>query len=161
MLKKKTKAQSAVEFALILPILVIVLTGILEVSHLVFVYVSVFNASREAARYGAATGTVGSIKQYQDCTNIRNAALKLRFLANFTASTISVKYDTGPGTTQSVECQNMTTTTWANVTSGSRIVVTVTATFRPLFRLVPTPTFNISSMAARTLLGTVKLPVTP
>jgi Flp pilus assembly protein TadG len=161
MVMKKSKAQGAVEFALILPILVIILTGILEMGHLVFVYVSVFNASREAARYGAATGTVGSIKQYQDCTNIRNAALRLRFLANFTAATISVKYDNGPGTTQSVECQNMNSTTWGTVGSGSRIVVAITSTYRPLFRLVPTPTFNINSMAARTIIGTVNLPVSP
>lgn len=159
MLKNKSKAQSAVEFALIVPILVILLAGIIEVAHLIFVYASVFNAAREGARYGAASGEVGSIdRQYQDCVGIRNSALRLRFLADFDADDISVTYDKGPGTASSVQCQDMTTSTWGTVGLGSRIVVTITSTFRMVMPILPVPEFNITSMSARTIIGTVFLP---
>jgi Flp pilus assembly protein TadG len=45
-----------VEFALALPLLLLLIFGILEVGRMVFTYSSVVNASREAVRYGSATG---------------------------------------------------------------------------------------------------------
>ena len=48
---KRTRGQSLVEFALILPILLLVLVGILEGGRLVFIWISVQHAARTAARY--------------------------------------------------------------------------------------------------------------
>ena len=155
---KRQAGQSAVEFALILPILLIILIGILEVGHLIFVYVSVFNATREAARYGSATGTNSGVIQYKDCTGIKNAALRLRFLAKFTASDISIKFDKGPSTTLSPVCESMTTTDWANVSSGSRVVVTINTNFTMYMPFLPFPPFPITATSARTLIGTIFLP---
>ena len=157
-LHKRQGGQSAVEFALVLPILLILLIGILEVGHLVFVYVSVFNASREAARYGAATGINGGNYQYKDCTAIKNAALRLRFLANFTASDITIHYDRGPSTSLSPICENMTPADWSTVSMGSRVVVTINAHFTMYMPFLPIPAFPITSTSARTLIGTVYLP---
>lgn len=155
----KPAGQSAVEFALVLPILLIVLIGILEVGHLIFVYVSVFNASREAARYGATTGSVGSIEQYQDCAGIKNAALRLRFLADFDQNDISIRYDSGPGTAQSPLCENMNAADWMNVDQGSRVTVTINATFEMYMPFLPIPAFPITSTTSRTLHGSVYLPI--
>ena len=50
---KSKRAQAMVEFMLALPVLVALIYGIIEVSRLVFIFASVSNASRQAARYGA------------------------------------------------------------------------------------------------------------
>ena len=98
--KKIESSQGAVEFALVIPIALLIMFGMIELGHLIFVYGTVLNATREAARYGAATGPVGTVAhQYNDCTGIQNTALRLRFLASFTAADINVAYDNGPGTT--------------------------------------------------------------
>ena len=47
------RAQAIVEFAIVLPILLMLLVGIFEVGRLIFMYAAVTNASREAARYGS------------------------------------------------------------------------------------------------------------
>ncbi|MGE5251945.1 MAG: TadE family protein, partial [Bacteroidota bacterium] len=52
----KSKAQAMVEFALALPILLLVVYGLLESGRLLFIYASVVTAARQAARYGSATG---------------------------------------------------------------------------------------------------------
>ena len=54
---KKSKAQAMVEFALALPLLLLLLYGILETGRLLFMYSTVVTASRQAVRYGSATGT--------------------------------------------------------------------------------------------------------
>src|SRR5512133_1668834 len=78
-------AQALVEFALALPILLLVVYGLLEAGRYIFLIAAVANASREAARYASAAGvkSAGSpILHYQDCTGIRNAAKTTGFLLN-------------------------------------------------------------------------------
>lgn len=55
MLGKRKKGQGLVEFALILPILLLVLLGIIEAAWVIWAYISVQNVARETARY-AVTG---------------------------------------------------------------------------------------------------------
>ncbi|MCP4363009.1 MAG: hypothetical protein GY796_33810 [Chloroflexi bacterium] len=55
MLRKSRKGQSLVEFAFILPILLLVILGIIEAAWIVWAYISVQNVARETARY-AVTG---------------------------------------------------------------------------------------------------------
>jgi len=54
-IKNKTKGQGLVEFALILPLLLMLILGIIEGGRIIWAYVTVQNAAREAARY-AVTG---------------------------------------------------------------------------------------------------------
>ncbi len=63
-----------VEFMLALPLLVVLIYGIIEVSRLVFIFASVANGSRQAARYGAAAGETNDGYYYQDCEGIRDVA---------------------------------------------------------------------------------------
>jgi hypothetical protein len=58
---KKNRAQAIVEFMLALPVLLMLLYGIIEVGRLIFIFSSVANASRQAARYGSASGQISNI----------------------------------------------------------------------------------------------------
>ena len=53
--KKPTKAQGMVEFALILPILLLLIFGIMEYSRLFYAWIIIENAARSGVRY-AVTG---------------------------------------------------------------------------------------------------------
>jgi Flp pilus assembly protein TadG len=64
---KKNKAQAMVEFAIVLPILLLLLYGILEAGRLLFIYSTIVTASRQAVRYGSATGQgTRAVPRYQD-----------------------------------------------------------------------------------------------
>lgn len=163
---RNQKSQGAVEFALVLPVLLIIIFGLIEVGHLFFVYASVLNATREAARYGAVTGLVGVIPQYQDCTGIENSALNVRFLASFTSKDIIIKYDQGPGTAfvgtppggpppEGVPCSSMSTSQWSSIGTGSRIVVSINSPFSVLVPLIPIQPFTIHAVSSRTILGSI------
>jgi len=155
--KSRTLGQSAVEFALVLPMLVLLLVGMMEVGRLVFIYVSVFNAAREAARFGQVTAEIGGIKQYQNCSGIRDRAVNFGFLSDYTANDVEIHYDQGPGTTLSPECASMTAGWWNSIQTGSRIIVTVNADYAPILPFVPLSSFTIVSSSARTILGTIDI----
>lgn len=159
LIKKKSFGQSAVEFALILPILITLLAGMMELGRLVFIYISVFNAAREAARYGQVTAEIGSIKQYQDCDGIRGRALDFRFISDYSASDISITFDQGPGTPLTPECDLINAGVWGTITTGSRINVTINSLYNPVIPFVPLNNINIVSTSSRTILG--NLDVTP
>ena len=52
----KERAQGLVEFALVLPILLVLMMGLIEFGRLLFIYSAAATASREAVRYGSAAG---------------------------------------------------------------------------------------------------------
>ncbi len=51
--KRKERGQSLVEFVLILPVLLIILAGMLDLGRLYFAYVAVTDAAAEGAAYAA------------------------------------------------------------------------------------------------------------
>ncbi len=53
----REQAQSLVELALMLPLLLLLLVGILDLGRIYFSYMTVVNASREGARYGMSSPT--------------------------------------------------------------------------------------------------------
>src|SRR5687767_5281712 len=97
---KKSKAQAMVEFAIVLPILLLLLYGLLEAGRLLFIYSTIVTATRQAVRYGSATGlgTGTIVPRYQDCQGIREAANRVDFLNSFdhTSDDISIFWDNGP-----------------------------------------------------------------
>jgi hypothetical protein len=94
---KKSKAQAMVEFAIVLPILLLLLYGLLEAGRLLFIYSTIVTASRQAVRYGSTTGlgTSGG-PRYQDCAGIRAAAERVDYLNAFGPEDIHIFYDQGP-----------------------------------------------------------------
>src|SRR5512143_4259638 len=88
--RPKSPAQAMVEFALALPILLLVVYGLIETGRLLFMYASVVTAARQAARYGSATGDIGTgTRYYNDCNGIEAAARKLEFIQRFSSITIA------------------------------------------------------------------------
>lgn len=156
MINKKERAQGMVEFALVIPLLLVLMLGIIEVGRLLFIYSSVNSASREAARYGSAAGEAASfVKYYQDCVGIKAAATRIGVLAGIEDNNILISYDHGPNTTVFQNTCPTADDQWVNL--GDRIIVQVTTTFEPIVPLVNIPPFPISSISRRTILKDVEI----
>lgn len=158
--KKMGFAQSAVEFALVLPLLLILVVGLIEMGRLVFIYVAVLNASREASRFGTASGAIGNGNinaQYTDCLGIKSAVRKMSFLVTIPDENISIRYDQGPNTAQTGECATGSVPAPGYVRTGTRIVVTVNVPYSPMLLMVPLTNRTITSTSARTILANVNI----
>ena len=57
MKRKRQKGQGLVEFALILPILLLVIVGTMEFGRIFLLFATVSNGAREGARYGMVNPT--------------------------------------------------------------------------------------------------------
>ncbi len=157
-----TRAQSMVEFAIVLPILLALLVGILEVGRMVFVYAVAVNASREAVRFASAIGFNDNTYylKYQYCSGIRAVAKKYGFLLNLQDSNIAIAYDSGPGTTAiTTKCAAGTTndSTVVATMGKTRVKVTVSANYSPITKLIPITTRTFTATSYRTIVGNVAI----
>lgn len=157
--KSLSRGQSMAEFSLVLPILLVVLFGLLEVGRAVFMYAAVVNASREAVRYATAYGVDESdVLNYQNCAEIRNTAKRVGFLLSLEDNNITIEHDTGPGSSKSPYCApGVNVDTSIEMNCGDRVVVTVTYDYHPIVSLVPMEDQTFNSSSARTYLGIVEL----
>jgi len=60
--RRSERGQGLVEFALIFPVLILLLVGIFDAGRLVFAYNNITNAAREAARTGIVNQTISVIE---------------------------------------------------------------------------------------------------
>jgi hypothetical protein len=128
--KRQEKAQGMVEFALALPIFLLAVFGVIEMSRFFIVYSSVYTASREAARYGSSVGlTPSGIPHEQDCAGIIQTAVDTGFIGGITASNVAISYESEPGTVIG-SCPNPTQL-------GDRVVVQVSSVYQPIFGIIP------------------------
>lgn len=175
--KQKTpseRAQAMAEFAIALPVLMLILVGILEAGRLMLIYASINNASREASRYASAYGLNDNNREkYKDCDAIRAAAQRSAFLMNLPDNNIVIQYyrpqKDGIGndivvsgvlseTLLSYECdQGSGVDPDVSVKSGDRVKVTVNAAYSPMLRLIPLRARTITSVSSRTILGILEL----
>jgi Flp pilus assembly protein TadG len=165
-LTRKTKAQAMVEFALALPILLMVIYGLLEVGRLVYLYSAVTTASREAARYASAWGLNNEtqrVPKYQDCAGIREAARKVGIMLNLRDEDILIQYDHGPDDPTIIAvcdaASGADAEVRAAVSSGDRVLVTVRYTYDPIVRVIPAWNNKAisSGASARTIMGRINL----
>lgn len=147
------QGQGMVEFALALPVLLLLMFGVIEGGRLLFFFSSISSASREGARYGAAVGEVsGSTFQFQDCDGIRAAAKRVGVFAGVQDANITIKYDNGPGSTI---ISNSCPPDERDIKAGSRIVVNVSVPYKPIVPIVPLPSFPIQSQNTHTILRSI------
>jgi Flp pilus assembly protein TadG len=102
--------QGLVEFALTLPLLILILVGVLDLGRLSFAAITVTNAAREGARYGAANPC------YSACTTIQARAKNEAYGSIIDPAQLNVS----------------TTLTSATCALGNPITVTVTYNFQPI-----------------------------
>ena len=168
---RKSRAQALVEFAIVLPLLLLLLYGLLEAGRLLFLYANVVTASRQAVRYGSATGVGNgtgnpSEPRYQDCDGIRGAASKTAFLGAF--DTIDIYWDNGPtsppqlGTPYCANPAQTDNTFTPSASNSTRITVTVTEAFNPIVPLiVPFAPKFVTATSSRTILRSVRIEISP
>ena len=150
-----TRAQAMVEFAIALPVLLMMLMGIMEVGRMAFIYALVVNSSRDAVRYASAVGRSdysGNPIKYNDCTGIIAVAKQSAYIVPITITAADISYDTGPGIPPFATCSSTVT-----VKSGNRVTVTVHATYSPIVKLLPISSRTFSATSSRTILGILKL----
>jgi hypothetical protein len=161
---KKTRAQAMVEFMLALPILLIILYGLIEVGRLAFIFSSTANASRQAARYGAASGEINDVAFYQDCDGIRDVAYESAFIIEF--ENINITYDRGVDEDgnqipiSGVEPNPDEDTCPIDpgvIRNGDRIIVQVSAIYEPIITAGPIEPIEIVSSSARSFLISVPI----
>jgi len=175
---KKNVAQAMVEFAIVLPLLLLLLYGLLEAGRLLFMYSTIVTASRQAVRYGSATGegSTPGVPRYQDCAGIRLAAQKIDFLNAFDDEDIIIQHDSGPG--------DLSPITYCTVPPGGpsptsdnsftpsgntqRLIVSIAGDFNPIVpKIVPFIARTVANgnpiraTSARTILIGVSIAVTP
>lgn len=102
------RGQSLVEFALVLPIILLVIVGFFEIGRAVFAYNTIANAARQGAR----VATVNQLADVTDCNelwpiddpyephwSIRGCAIVAAKTIGITTSDVSVSYAAPPSTT--------------------------------------------------------------
>jgi Flp pilus assembly protein TadG len=153
--QQKQLGQGVLEFALALPIMLVVIMAIVDLGRMMITYTAVASASREAARYGAAAGNdgPGTLAKYEDCVGIRETAQRVAgaFIVVEDAN-ITIQYDRGPGTAFYATCAPDPDA----VELGDRIVVHITATFKPIFP-IGFSEFDVISESRRTIVKEVVL----
>ncbi|MDQ7027923.1 MAG: TadE/TadG family type IV pilus assembly protein [Anaerolineae bacterium] len=78
----RESGQALAEFALIFPILLMVIVGIIDFGRIVFVFSDASSSLRDAARYAEVLGFDSSNPDYVNCDAIRGEALSTRFVNN-------------------------------------------------------------------------------
>ena len=150
--RRDSKGQGMVEFAIVFPLLLMLLFGIFEFSRVMFAYSAAVSASREAARYGAAIRDIGGgIAQYEDCTGIREAAKRIGKYAGIGDANITIQYSNGSGI-YSTACPPS-----QEVNSADTISVTIDTSITPVTFFGNFSPIPINSSSSRTILKNVKL----
>ncbi len=160
--QRNTKAQGAVEFALVLPVLLLLLLGLIETGRLIFNYSAVTNAAREATRYGSATGlNENGNYRFADCDEIINAAVSVGFLDTVRPENVIVTFDSGPGTAVLGGCPGSGSSALpdtSSVQTGTRIVVEIESPFDTFIPgLLPYQGMNIRAESSRTIIRSVNI----
>ncbi len=168
---RRKGGQGMLEFALALPVFMMLVLGVIEFGRLLAVVSSVTTAAREGARYGAAAGlNSGSpeVPYYNDCQGMRDAARRVGFFAGIQDTNIHIGYfdvdsrsvvpDPG-GYAATNKCTGTTSTYSYDPSKGPRVVMRVSVQFKFLF--LSLPAFPISSQSARTIVSQVEMDVTP
>lgn len=120
--RTRETGATLVEFAIIAPLLLILVFGVIETGRAIFAYTTVWSAARDGAR--AATTS----ESFASCDNIEAAALVRVFTVQLESADITIEY-TDPDGTLLADCQGGTPPSPAVIPSGSLVSVNVEGTF--------------------------------
>lgn len=151
--------QSMVETALVLPFILLLVFGVFEFGRIIFIFSALNNASREAARFGAAAGVTesGSV-HYLDCDAIRQRARETAFLAGLSDGEIQIAYDRpdiATGTMSTFAHCGDVDLDRGDIRQGDRIVITINRDIEPVVTFLPLPVFSPTFSTARSILKSI------
>ena len=132
--KKRTRGQALVEFALVIPVFLLVLCGILDFGFMLYSRMTVINASREGARIAVTAANRKTVPSLVSGTVANNATALNSGLLSTSTNCIAIK--------TSGSCN------WSTQTSsqaGDAVSVTVTYTYQTFFPLFFGTSFPMSS----------------
>lgn len=153
----RQRGQGIVEFALVLPIFLILVVGVIEMGHLLYLYSSVYAGAREAARYGASVSEEGlTTPRFADCDGIRNQARRIAFLSNLEDDQIAIEFDNPdyPALPRR-DCAYIASHTGLvglEQNKYNRVTVTVSTNYRPLIPIIDIPEMPIQTTVGRTII---------
>ncbi len=146
------------EFALVIPVLLIIVLGIVAFGHYFFTYFTVVSASREAARWGAAVGvSTNGEPRYKDCQAIKDAAVRVGQVAGVRADQINISYDhweNGVFSSPISDCPY-------DAVLNDRIVVEVWIDYAPVSPFFDIPSFRLTAITRRTIVMDLPVGVVP
>jgi uncharacterized protein (UPF0333 family) len=123
----RTRGQAMAEFALLLPVLLLLALGIFEFGRAYYTYSAIANAARESARYGAVSA--------KDKSKIINAGISAAVGLGLTPANFTVI------------CLDNSDSIDNNCFFDNRIRVTVTYTFTAVAPLIPSfPMKQVATM---------------
>ena len=155
--RRRQWGQGMTEFALALPIFLILLLGVIEMGHLLYMYSSVYAGAREAARYGASVSDEDTpIYRFADCDGIRNQARRIAFLSNLEDDQIVIEFDNPdyPSLPRR-DCSYIAAHTGLvglEQNKYNRVTVTVNTSYRPLIPIVDIPAMPVQTSVGRTII---------
>src|SRR5258707_9643989 len=123
---RKTRGQALVEFALVLPMLLLLLTASIEFGWMMFNYVSLYNGLREGIRY-ASVGGYTDPPQFYQCNAIRDQIITRAILSGIRRTDITVQYDNGDINSPIGSCLVDDTGTVA-LQNGYRVIINIDVT---------------------------------
>lgn len=146
------RGATLVEFAVVAPLLFLLLFGVIEFGRAIATYTAVTTAAREAARFATTIGEEGvDPRPYQDCDGIREAAFAKTPLLNRDNTIVSIAYNDAVGDDVINTC--LEGDRGPDLTQSDRISVQVRTTFRSPVPLISNLVgdLNVSSIQRRTI----------
>jgi len=168
-IKNKQYGQAMAEFALTLPIFLLLVFGVIELSRFFLVYSSVFTASREATRFGASVGDINN-QNYLNCAAIAERAVFSGSFGGVQLNDITISYESTPGTIVAI-CPDLSSGSVPLISGctgskceyepelGHRILVEIVTDFDTLLGIVPD--LPVRAINGRTILKEVKVLIPP
>jgi len=157
-IKNKQYGQAMAEFALTLPVFLMLIFGVIELSRFFLVYSSVFTASREASRFASSVGQSGN-ENYMNCQAIVEVATDMGFFGGVSDGDVKIYYESTPGYIEgscfkitesgtdkyipvkgncfdgSLTCSETTPRLFPEL--GYRVRVDINTTYRPIAGIIP------------------------
>jgi hypothetical protein len=173
------RGQGMVEFALAIPLFLLLVFGVFEFGRLLMTYSAVFSAAREAARYGSAVGVNDINTPYDhDCDGMRAAAVRVGEVGGVRAELIRIRMLGMDGQPKQALTNNNSYvdvgSTWCDAgfsnagydtALGDQVEATVAVNYAPVVPLVPIPnltvntstfTGGVNSVSSRTIVKNVQ-----
>lgn len=147
------RGQALVEFALILPILLMIVMGIIDFGRMLYLYSQLSNGLREGARYGSLTGPDDTNPQYTNCAGIRQSVKDtLAIPLPDSELSITIAYDDGK-TAYAFNCNGNTRPNPSLLSRGDRVLVSGTVKFAFLTPIISSfGPLDVKMTSARTIL---------